>query len=79
MNAFPRTTRRATLGALCSLLQALTDLIGGQIQLMFVDVPSDAPRVKAGQLQAYAVTSLKRSAVLPDVPTMVEAGLARTT
>jgi tripartite-type tricarboxylate transporter receptor subunit TctC len=54
---------------------ALTDLIGGQVQLMFVDVPSGGPRVKAGQLQAYAVTSLKRSAVLPDVPTMAEAGL----
>ena len=55
--------------------QALTDVIGGQVQLMFVDVPSGGPRVKAGQLQAYAVTSLKRSAVLPDVPTMGEAGV----
>ena len=55
---------------------ALTDLIGGQVQIMFVDVPTGVPRVKAGQLQAYAVTSQKRSSIIPDVPTMAEAGLA---
>jgi tripartite-type tricarboxylate transporter receptor subunit TctC len=54
---------------------ALTDLIGGQVQFMFVDLPSGAPRVRAGQVTAYAVTALKRSAILPDVPTMAEAGL----
>ncbi|HEY8360014.1 MAG TPA: tripartite tricarboxylate transporter substrate-binding protein, partial [Ramlibacter sp.] len=55
---------------------ALTDLIGGQVQIMFVDVPTAAPRVKAGQLRAYAVTSGRRSGILPDVPTMAQAGLA---
>lgn len=55
---------------------ALTDLIGGQVQMMFVDVPSGAPRVKAGQVHAYAVTSLSRSGVVPDVPTMAESGVA---
>jgi len=55
---------------------ALTDVIGGQVQLMFVDVPTGGPRVKSGQLRPYAVTSLQRSSVVPEVPTMAEAGLA---
>jgi tripartite-type tricarboxylate transporter receptor subunit TctC len=42
---------------------------------MFVDVPTGAPRVLAGQLQAYAVTSEKASPILPEVPTMGEAGM----
>jgi tripartite-type tricarboxylate transporter receptor subunit TctC len=54
---------------------ALTDLIGGQVQVMFVDVPTGGPRVLAGQVHPYAVTSRKRSSVVPDVPTMAEAGL----
>ena len=54
---------------------ALTDLIGGQVQLMFDNLPSSMPHIKAGRLRALAVTSLKRSAALPDVPTIAESAL----
>ena len=55
--------------------QALTDLIGGQVQLMFDNLPSSMPHIKAGKLRALAVTSLKRSPALPDLPTIAEAAL----
>ena len=54
---------------------ALTDLIGGQVQIMFDNLPSALPQIKAGKLRAIAVTSLKRAPVLPDVPTISESGL----
>jgi tripartite-type tricarboxylate transporter receptor subunit TctC len=54
---------------------ALTDLIGGQVQLMFDNLPSALPQIKGGKLRAIAVTSLKRAPVLPDVPTIAESGL----
>lgn len=54
---------------------ALTDLIGGQVQLMFDNLPSSMPHIKAGKLRALAVTSLKRSAARPDLPTIAEAAL----
>ncbi len=54
---------------------AVTDLLGGQVQLMFDNMPSALPHAKAGKLRALAVTSLKRSPALPDVPTMDEEGL----
>jgi tripartite-type tricarboxylate transporter receptor subunit TctC len=54
---------------------ALTDLIGGQVQLMFDNLPSSMPHIKAGKLRALAVTSAKRSAALPDLPTIAEAAL----
>lgn len=56
--------------------QALNDLIGGQVDFMFDNLPSMANAIRAGQVRALAVTSRKRSALLPDVPTMEEAGLA---
>ena len=54
---------------------ALTDLIGGQVQIMFDNLPSALPQIKAGKLRAIAVTSLKRAPVLPDIPTISESGL----
>jgi tripartite-type tricarboxylate transporter receptor subunit TctC len=54
---------------------ALTDLIGGQVQLMFDNLPSALPQIKGGKLRAIAVTSLQRAPVLPDVPTIAESGL----
>lgn len=54
---------------------ALTDLIGGQVQVMFDNLPSSLAQIKAGKLRAVAVTSLKRAPALPDVPTISESGL----
>jgi len=55
---------------------AMTDLLGGQVQLMFSDGPTALPQIKGGKVRALAVGSPKRSALAPDVPTMGEAGLA---
>jgi tripartite-type tricarboxylate transporter receptor subunit TctC len=54
---------------------AVADLLGGQVQMMFDNMPSALPHAKAGKLRPLAVTSLTRSAALPDVPTMDEEGL----
>ena len=54
---------------------AMADLLANQIQLMFDNFPGSLPQVKAGGLRALAVTSTKRSPMLPDVPTMAEAGV----
>jgi tripartite-type tricarboxylate transporter receptor subunit TctC len=54
---------------------ALTDLLGGHIPMAFAPIPASHPNVSAGKLRALAVTSITRSGLLPDVPTMVEAGL----
>lgn len=55
--------------------QAHLDLIGGQVQLMFDTTSSSMPHIKGGKLRPLAVLSPKRSAQLPDVPTLAEAGL----
>ncbi|MET3841441.1 tripartite tricarboxylate transporter substrate binding protein [Bradyrhizobium sp. OAE829] len=55
---------------------ALTDLLGGHIPMAFAPIPASHPNVSAGKLRALAVTSTTRSSLLPDVPTMAEAGLA---
>ena len=55
---------------------ALQDLVGGQVQLMFDNLPSSLPLIKAGKLKALAVTSSARAAALPDVPTIAESGPA---
>ncbi|MBK5204292.1 MAG: tripartite tricarboxylate transporter substrate binding protein [Polaromonas sp.] len=54
---------------------AVSDLIGGQVQVMFDNAPSALPHVKGGNLRALAVTGATRSPALPDVPTMNEAGV----
>ena len=54
---------------------ALLDLIGGTMDLMFDNLPSAMPQIKAGKLKALAVTSAQRSAALPDLPTIAEAGV----
>ena len=54
---------------------AVVDLVAGRLDLMIVNVGSVASQVKAQRLRALAVSSLKRSAVLPDVPTLNESGL----
>jgi len=54
---------------------ALTDLVGGQVQLMFDNLPPSLPHIKAGRLRALAVTTAARASALPDVPTVAESGL----
>lgn len=54
---------------------AVTDLLGGQIDVMFTDMATGLPQVKAGKLRAMGVTPRQRSALAPDVPTIEEAGV----
>jgi tripartite-type tricarboxylate transporter receptor subunit TctC len=54
---------------------AITDTIGGQVQLAIVSMPAALQHVKSGRLRAIAVTRAKRSASAPDVPTIAEAGV----
>jgi tripartite-type tricarboxylate transporter receptor subunit TctC len=54
---------------------AVTDVIGGRCQLFFDGMPSALQHVKAGRLRVLAITSSKRSATIPDVPTVAESGL----
>jgi len=55
--------------------QAFSDLVSGQLSVSFPTIPSALPLMQGGRLRALAVTSSKRSALLPAVPTMAEAGL----
>jgi tripartite-type tricarboxylate transporter receptor subunit TctC len=53
---------------------AVTDIVGGQVQMMFADIPVLLPHVQAGKLRALAVGSKRRAPAVPDVPTTAEAG-----
>ena len=54
---------------------AIADLLGGHVPMMFDNMPSALPHVKAGKLRAIAVSTARRSAVAPEIPTVSEAGL----
>ena len=54
---------------------AATDLMAGQISLMFFNTPAAAPHVKSGKVRALGVSTLRRSALLPEVPTIAESGV----
>lgn len=54
---------------------AINDLVGGQVEVMFDNLPSSIEQAKAGNLRALAVTSAQRSPALPEVPTLAESGL----
>ena len=54
---------------------AITDLLGGQIDMMITDTATGLPQVKAGKVRALGVTATKRSALAPDIPTIDEAGV----
>jgi tripartite-type tricarboxylate transporter receptor subunit TctC len=56
-------------------MQAVNDVVGGQVEMMFNVMPSALPLIRAGKLRALAVTGDKRADVLPDTPTMIEAGV----
>jgi tripartite-type tricarboxylate transporter receptor subunit TctC len=55
--------------------QAITDIIGGRVDLVFDNLGSILPHVKAGRVRGLGVTSLKRSAAIPELPTIAEAGV----
>jgi tripartite-type tricarboxylate transporter receptor subunit TctC len=56
--------------------QAIIDVIAGHVQLGFINILEASSQIKAGRLRALAVTTAERSPILPDVPTVAEAGLA---
>lgn len=54
---------------------AITDLVGGQVEMFFAGLPPAMPFIKAGKLNALAVTTEQRSELVPDIPTLAESGL----
>ncbi len=58
---------------------AMNDLLGGQVDFMCDQTTNNASQIKAGKINAYAVTTAKRIAALPDIPTMSEAGMPNFT
>ena len=55
---------------------AMTDLLGGQVMMMFDNIPSAIPHIKSGKLKALATTGSKRDPLLPELPTLAEAGVS---
>jgi tripartite-type tricarboxylate transporter receptor subunit TctC len=58
---------------------AMTDLLGGQVEATFMNINTGLPQIRDGKLRALAITSAKRSPLLPEVPTMEESGLKGVT
>lgn len=58
---------------------AMADLLGGQVDATFMNINTGLPNIRAGKLRALAITSAKRSPLLPDVPTMEELGIKGVT
>lgn len=58
---------------------AMNDLLGGQVDATFMNINTAVPHIRAGKLRALAITSNKRSPILPDVPTMEESGVKGVT
>jgi tripartite-type tricarboxylate transporter receptor subunit TctC len=58
---------------------AMTDLLGGQVDATFMNINTGLPNITAGKLRALAITSAKRSPLLPNVPTMEELGIKGVT
>jgi tripartite-type tricarboxylate transporter receptor subunit TctC len=58
---------------------AMTDLLGGQVEATFMNINTGLPQIREGKLRALAITSTKRSPLLPEVPTMEESGLKGVT
>jgi tripartite-type tricarboxylate transporter receptor subunit TctC len=56
--------------------QAITDLLGGQINIVFADISTTLPQIKAGKVNGLGVSTAKRSALAPELPTMAESGVA---
>jgi tripartite-type tricarboxylate transporter receptor subunit TctC len=56
--------------------QMMADLLGGQVQIAFDQIASSIAHVKSGKLRALGITTAKRSALMPDLPTIAEAGVA---
>jgi tripartite-type tricarboxylate transporter receptor subunit TctC len=54
---------------------AMTDLLGGSIQAVFENIPTSLPHIQSGKIRALGVTSLKRSPLMPDMPTISESGV----
>jgi tripartite-type tricarboxylate transporter receptor subunit TctC len=54
---------------------AMIELVGGQVQLVYATAASAVPQIKAGKIKGIAVTTIKRSALMPDIPTIAESGL----
>lgn len=55
--------------------QAITDLLGGQINIVFADISTTMPQVRAGKVNGLAVSTAQRSVLAPELPTMIEAGV----
>jgi tripartite-type tricarboxylate transporter receptor subunit TctC len=58
-----------------SVPPALTDVLAGRVSMMFADLTTVLPHVRAGTLRGLAVTRIKRSALIPELPTLDEAGV----